>query len=58
MEGMNGEVDIGMEAGVGDGGLAARTVEGPNWTLAVIKFSISSMSDWDDWLRGMVSLSS
>lgn len=55
---MKGEVDTGMDGGVGDGGLAGRTVEGPNWTLAVIKFSISSMSDWDDWLRGTLSLSS
>lgn len=58
LEGMNGDVDTGMEARVGDGGRAGRTVEGPNWTLAVIRFSISSMSDWEDWWRGTVSLSS
>ena len=57
LEGMKGEVDTGMEARVGDGERTGWTVEGPNWTLAVIRFSISSMSDCEDWLRGMVSVS-
>lgn len=45
---MNGEEDMGMEARGGLGGRAGRTVAWPDWTLALIRFSISSMSDWDD----------
>jgi hypothetical protein len=55
---MNGEGDeetTGMEARGGLGGRAGRTVAGPDWTLALIRFSISSMSDWEDWWRGIVS---
>lgn len=54
---MKGEVETGMVAGRGGlGGRAGRTVDGPDWTLALIRFSISSMSDWEDGWRGMVSL--
>lgn len=51
-----GEDEIGMEARGGLGGRAGRTVAELDWTLAWIRFSISSMSDWEDWWRGMVSL--
>lgn len=50
-----GEDEIGMEARGGLGGRAGRTVAELDWTLAWIRFSISSMSDWEDWWRGMVS---
>lgn len=56
VEGMKGV--IGIEAREGDGGRAGVTEEGPNWTLAVIRFSISSMSDWEVVLSGAVSRSS
>ena len=60
LEGMKGEGEgedeIGMEARGGLGGRAGRTVAGPDWTLALIRFSISSMSDWDEGCKGMVSL--
>lgn len=47
------ETETGMEARGGLGGLA----EGTDWwTLALMRFSISSMSDWEDGWRGMVSL--
>lgn len=50
---MNGAEEIGMVAGRGGlGGRAGRTVAG----LALIRFSISSMSDWEDAWRGIVSL--
>lgn len=52
---MNGEEETGIEALGGLGGLAGRTVAGPDWTLALIRFSISSMSDWDDGWSGTVS---
>lgn len=55
---MNGEGEeetTGMEARGGLGGRAGRTVAGLDWTLALIRFSISSMSDWEDWWRGIVS---
>lgn len=54
---MNGEEETGIVAGRGGlGGRAGRTVAGPDWTLALIRFSISSMSDWEDGWRGTVSL--
>lgn len=43
-----GEDEIGMEARGGLGGRAGRTVAELDWTLAWIRFSISSMSDWED----------
>ena len=46
-----------MEARGGLGGLAGRTVVGPDWTLALIRFSISSMSDWEEGWRATVSRS-
>jgi hypothetical protein len=49
------EEDTGIEGLVGLGGRAARTVPGPDWTLSLIRFSISSMSDWDDGWSGTVS---
>lgn len=52
----NGDEDTGIEARGGLGGLAGRTVAGPDWTLALMRFSISSISDWDDGWRGTVSL--
>ena len=45
---MKGEEETGIEARGGLGGRAGRTVAGPDWTLALIRFSISSISDWDD----------
>ena len=48
LEGMNGEDETGIEARGGLGGLAGRTVAGPDSTLAWMRFSISSMSDWDE----------
>lgn len=44
LEGMKGEEETGIWARGGLGGLAARTVAGD----ALIRFSISSISDWDD----------
>ena len=61
VEGMKGDGEgvIGIEAREGDGGRAGVTEDGPNWTLAVIRFSISSMSDWEVvLLSGAVSRSS
>lgn len=52
---INGEEETGIDGLVGLGGRAARTVPGPDWTLSLIRFSISSMSDWDDEWSGMVS---
>ena len=52
MEGMKSEEETGMEARGGLGGRAGRT-EG---TLALMRFSISSMSDWEVEWRGIVSL--
>lgn len=46
---IKGEEETGIEARGGLGGRAGRTVEGPDWTLALMRFSISSMSDWEDW---------
>lgn len=43
---MKGEEETGMKARGGLGGRAGRTVVGPVWILAVIRFSISSMPDW------------
>lgn len=54
---MNGEDETGIEARVGLGGLAGSTVVGPDWTLALIRFSISSMSDWEEGWSGTVSRS-
>lgn len=54
---MNGEDETGIEARVGLGGLAGSTVMGPDWTLALIRFSISSMSDWEEGWSGTVSRS-
>ena len=48
LEGMNGDDETGIEALGGLGGLADGTVAGPDWTLSWMRFSISSMSDWDD----------
>lgn len=45
LEAMNGEEETGIEARGGLGGLAGSTVEGADWTLALMRFSISSMSD-------------
>lgn len=45
---MKGEEETGIEARGGLGGLAGRTVAELDWTLALIRFSISSISDWDD----------
>lgn len=46
---MKGEADTtGIEARGGLGGRAGRTVAGADWTLALMRFSISSMSDWED----------
>lgn len=55
---MNGdEEETGIVAGrVGLGGRAGRTVDGPDCTLALIRFSISSISDWEDAWSGTVSL--
>lgn len=50
--GGGGAEDIGMEARGGDGGRAGRTDEGLEW----IRFSISSMSDWELGWSGTVSL--
>lgn len=52
--GMKGEWFMGMEARGEERGRAERTVVGPPpmW----IRVSISSMSDWEDGWRGMVSL--
>lgn len=42
LDGMKGEVETGIEGVLGDCGRGAgRTVDGPSWTLAVIRFSIS-----------------
>lgn len=47
-----GEEETGMEARGGEGGRAGRTVaEG----AALMRLSISSMSDWEEGWRGMVS---
>ena len=56
---MNGEEEdeTGIVAGrVGLGGRAGRTVDELDWTLALIRFSISSISDWEEAWRGTVSL--
>lgn len=42
---MKGEDETGMEARGGLGGRAGRTEGGAEWTLALMRFSISSMSD-------------
>lgn len=52
---MKGEEETGIRGGLG--GRAGRTVAGPAWTLSLMRFSISSMSDWEEGWRGMVSLS-
>ena len=44
-----GEDETGIEGRIGLGGRAGRTVPGPDWSPPFIMFSISSMSDWDDW---------
>jgi hypothetical protein len=51
---MNGDEDTGIRGGLG--GRAGRTVEGLDWMEELIRFSISSMSDWEDAWRGIVSL--
>ena len=51
---MNGADETGIRGGLG--GRAGRTVAELDWTLALIRFSISSMSDWDEAWRGIVSL--
>lgn len=43
-----GVEETGMEARGGLGGRAGRTVEGADWIEEWIRFSISSMSDWDE----------
>lgn len=53
---IKGDEETGMEALGGLGGLAGSTVAGPDWTLACMRFSISSMSDWEEGWRGTVSL--
>lgn len=58
LEGMNGEgvEDTGMDARGGEGargGGAGKTVV---WIEELMRFSISSMSDWEDGWRGIVSL--
>lgn len=50
--GGGGAEDTGMEARGGDGGRAGRTGEGLEW----MRFSISSMSDWELGCSGTVSL--
>lgn len=51
-----GEDVTGIEGRIGLGGRAGRTDPGPDWKPPFIMFSISSMSDWDDWYSGTVSL--
>ena len=46
----------GIDGRIGLGGRAGRTDPGPDWKPSLIMFSISSMSDWDDWYSGTVSL--
>lgn len=53
---MNEAEDTGIDARGGLEGRAGRTVAGPEWTLSLIRFSISSMSDWDEGCKGIVSL--
>lgn len=51
----DGEEEMGMEARGGEGGRAGRTGE---WVWEVkMRFSISSMSDWEVWFKGTVSRS-
>lgn len=58
MKGVEKAEETGIVAGgVGLGSGAGRTVDWPDWTLAWIRFSISSMSDWEEECRGTVSLS-
>lgn len=46
MKGVDGAEETGIVAGrVGLGGLAGSTVDWADWTLAWIRFSISSISD-------------
>jgi hypothetical protein len=51
---MKGEDETGMEAWIGLGGLAGRTMVGPDWMLALIRFLISSISDWEEGWSGTV----
>lgn len=45
----NGEEETtGIEARGGLGGRAGSTVAGADWTLTWMRFSISSMSDWEE----------
>jgi hypothetical protein len=50
---MKGEEETGIRGGLG--GRAGRTVAGPDWRVEWMRFSISSMSDWDVEWRGIVS---
>lgn len=49
-----GEEETGIEARGGEGGRAGSTVEG--YGCEFMRFSISSMSDWELECKGMVSL--
>lgn len=54
LEGRKGEEETGIRGGLG--GRAGRTEAwGLDWSVEWIRFSISSMSDWDVEWRGMVS---
>lgn len=56
LEVMKGEEETGIDARGGDLGLAGRTVAVDDWIEELIRFSISSMSDWEDGWSGIVSL--
>lgn len=58
LDGMKGEGEAGIDARGGEGGCAAgRTEEGVEWREEWMRFSISSMSDWEVEWSGIVSLS-
>ncbi|KAG2299685.1 hypothetical protein Bca52824_036157 [Brassica carinata] len=40
---------MGIEGRIGPSGQAGRTVAGPDWNPPFIMFSVSLMSDWDNW---------
>lgn len=56
LEGIKWEEETGIWTCGGAGSRAGRTVVGPAWTLAWMRFSISSMSDWEEAWRRTVSL--